>query len=138
MKRKPPNDPMIAEWSGTIYGEPASKANSRRLVMNRKTGRPMFVKSQKALNYLSSLLRQIPLREPLMAGELAVTLHIYYASHRPDLDESLILDGLQDRIYENDRQVREKHVYHCIDKQNPRTEILIRQRSLPLFAASDA
>jgi Holliday junction resolvase RusA-like endonuclease len=59
-----------------------------------------------------------------------MTIHIYYASQRPDLDESLILDLLQGILYKNDRQVRERHVYHFIDKLNPRTEIWIRPRSV--------
>ena len=48
---------------------------------------------------------------------------IYYQNRRPDLDESLILDLMQGMIYENDRSVKEKHIYHGIDKENPRAEI---------------
>ena len=55
-----------------------------------------------------------------MTGRLAVHCDVYYASDRPDLDESLVLDGLQGLIYKNDRQVREKHVHHHIDRLNPR------------------
>lgn len=61
-----------------------------------------------------------------MVGDLSVTMKIYYASRRPDLDESLILDLMQGRIYANDRQVRERHTYWGLDKSNPRTEILVR------------
>lgn len=32
---------------------------------------------------------------------------------------------LQAGVYRNDRQVREKHVYHGIDKANPRAEIVV-------------
>lgn len=53
-----------------------------------------------------------------------VTIRIWYASRRPDLDESLILDLLQGVTYENDRQVKEKHIYWMgVDKANPRCEI---------------
>lgn len=41
----------------TIHGEPCSKANSRRLVKS-KTGRPLFIKSQKALDYVKSFIKQ--------------------------------------------------------------------------------
>jgi Holliday junction resolvase RusA-like endonuclease len=54
-------------------------------------------------------------------------MRIFYASRRPDLDESLILDLLQDVAYVNDRQVKEKHIYWGLDKDNPRTEMLIEQ-----------
>jgi hypothetical protein len=30
---------------------------------------------------------------------------------------------VQKGVYRNDRQVREKHVYHAIDRANPRAEI---------------
>lgn len=106
-----------------IHGEPASKANSRRLVTIK--GRPRFIKSQKALDYLKAFEAQCPKLDEMLEGELKVTMTIYYASRRPDLDESVILDAMQDRIYGNDRQVREKHVYWGLDKENPRAEIKV-------------
>lgn len=103
----------------TILGEPASKANSRRW-----TGK-FFIKSEKALNYGKAFKAQCPVLDPLLEGDLKVTIHIWYASRRPDLDESLILDLMQDCIYSNDRQVKERHVYWHLDKENPRSEILV-------------
>jgi hypothetical protein len=41
------------------------------------------------------------------------------------LDESVILDCMQGFIYENDRQVKEKHIFHRLDKANPRAEITV-------------
>lgn len=132
-----------------IHGEPASKANQRKLVMRGK--KPAFIKSAKGLAYEAIALRQIPPMCRLrLEGPVRATLRIYYASERPDLDESLLLDVLQDRyttvevpdpsdpsgkrkvrqlvqagVYRNDRQVRERHVYHGVDKQMPRAEIEI-------------
>jgi hypothetical protein len=37
-------------------------------------------------------------------------------------------------VYLNDRLVREKHVYHAIDKNNPRTEIEVDLITPELFA----
>lgn len=111
--------------SFTIYGEPASKANSRRLVTIR--GRPAFIKSQKALNYLNGFSSQCPQLPELMGGDLEIFLTIYYASRRPDLDESVVLDALQGRVYTNDRQIKVKHVVWGLDRVNPRTEIRIKQ-----------
>jgi len=108
--------------SFVIFGEPASKANSRKLVTIR--GRPAFIKSQKARDYVEAFKKQCPsLGDQMLEGELYVRITIYYASRRPDLDESVILDCMQDLIYKNDRQVREKHVYWGLDKENPRAEI---------------
>lgn len=122
----------------TILGEPASKANSRQLVTI--AGRPAFIKSSKARDYEKNALKQIPpLHRMRLEGPVKITLRIFYASERPDLDESVVLDVLQDRykgkgdkreliqkgVYRNDRQVREKHVFHAIDRANPRTEVEI-------------
>ena len=124
----------------TILGEPASKANSRKLVSFGD--RPAIIKSTKARNYERDALKQIPIAARMrIEGPVKVTLRIWYASERPDLDESVILDCMQDRygratksgerwliqagVYRNDRQVREKHVYHFIDRKNPRAEIEI-------------
>ena len=104
-------------------------------------GRPSSIKSEKALAYERDALRQIPpAARRRFAGPVRVTLRIFYATELPDLDESLILDVLQDRyakpknldrylvqagVYRNDRQVREKHVFHAIDQANPRAEITV-------------
>lgn len=106
-----------------IFGEPASKANSRKVVRIGNTSR--LIKSAKALSYSEMFKQQCRPLGLLMAGDLRVTMWIYYASRRPDLDESLILDLMQGFIYENDRQVKEKHIYWGLDPENPRTEILV-------------
>lgn len=106
----------------TVYGEPASKANSRRAV--RIGGRSMFIKSKKALDYSKGFIEQTKdLDCEPFACDVAVTMHIWYASRRPDLDESLILDLLQGVTYLNDRQVKERHTYWHLDKENPRCTI---------------
>lgn len=109
-----------------VQGEPASKANGRRVV--RINGISRSIKSKKALAYADAFLLQAKPIDPLMEGELAVTMNIYYANQRSDLDESLILDLLQGVLYKNDRQVREKHIKHFIDKANPRVEVWARPR----------
>lgn len=122
----------------TIIGQPCSKANSRQIVTI--AGRPTPIKSKVALAYERDALRQIPpsARQQL-AGPVKVTATLYYSSERSDLDESIVLDVLQDRyakhggervlvqkgVYINDRQVREKHIKHGIDRVNPRAEIQV-------------
>lgn len=106
-----------------IMGEPASKANSRKFVIIR--GRPRIIKSSKALGYERDFALQCPKLKPLFEGDVHVDLEIFYATRRPDVDESLILDGMQGRIYRNDRQVRSKTVTGRIDRQSPRTRIRV-------------
>ena len=105
-----------------IFGEPASKANSRRLVS--RGGKPLFIKSDKALNYAASFKQQCPDTTPFSC-DVCVEMTIYYASRRPDLDESLILDLLQGVTYLNDRQVKRKVIDWGLDKENPRCLIRV-------------
>jgi hypothetical protein len=109
--------------SQIIFGEPASKANSRRVVRIGNVSR--LIKSSKALKYSDVFKQQCSPLGVLMKGDLRVIMRIFYASRRPDLDESLILDLLQGRVYENDRQVKEKHIYWGLDPESPRTEIIV-------------
>ena len=135
----------------TILGEPASKANSRVIGVIRQRGddgklhtRPISRKSDKALAYERNALKQIPPKARVqLTGPVRVILKIFYANERSDLDESVVLDVLQDRyrkvetahqqlrklvqrgVYVNDRQVRQKFVFHGIDRANPRTEVIV-------------
>ena len=111
-----------------VYGEPASKANSRKIV--RFGSRLASIKSDKARAYAKAFLTQVEPILPLYEGELRIDLWIHYASRRPDLDESLVLDLLQGVVYANDRQVRERHVYHLLDRDRPRVEMLIQPRDM--------
>ena len=122
-----------------VLGEPASKANSRQLVHIK--GKPAFIKSKKARDYSDKFTLQCPQLDPVMEGDLKVSITIHYASRRPDLDESVILDCMQsivrrdkktkqvtvlrNNIYRNDRQVKEKHIKWALDRTNPRAEIRV-------------
>lgn len=110
-----------------IFGEPASKSNSRRIVRFGETSR--LIKSAKALSYSDVFIQQCRVLPVLMTEDLTITFHIWYASRRPDLDESLILDLMQGRIYVNDRQVKERHTYWHLDRLNPRTEITVEKKA---------
>ena len=125
-----------------VYGEPASKANSRRIVnFGKKMG---VIKSQKARDYEKLFAQQCPTLENIIETilnennnqviDVKVELIVYYASRRPDLDESVILDCMQGKIYVNDRQVKEKIVYWGLDRDTPRTHIRVstlETRDLP-------
>lgn len=119
------SEPLMQAISQIILGEPASKANSRKVVRIGNVSR--LIKSAKALSYSEMFKQQCRPLGTLMTGDLRVTMWIYYASRRPDLDESLILDLMQGLIYENDRQVKQKHIYWGLDPERPRTEIIVER-----------
>ena len=108
-----------------IHGEPASKSNSRKLVTIK--GRPAFIKSDKARKYVKRFEEQCPqMGDSMFLDDVEVEMTVYYASRRPDLDESVILDCMQGFIYKNDRQVKRKINQWGLDKENPRAEITVR------------
>ena len=139
--------------SFAIQGQPVSHKNGYHIVTLGKGANavPRVVKSKEALAWERDALRQIPpAARQRLEGPVRITLWCFYANERRDLDESLVLDVLQDRyerqtafgsdvkpgekirvltqagVYRNDRQVREKHVYHGIDARQPRVEVLVQ------------
>lgn len=97
--------------------------------MVKRGGKVLFIKSEKALTYADAARLQIPTlgADRMLRGRLSLTAHVWYSTQRPDLDVSLILDILQGRIYANDRQVREMHLFHHIDREQPRTRLLLQE-----------
>ena len=94
--KKMSNNKNESVYSFVVLGEPASKSNSRRLVTIK--GRPAFIKSKKAIDYVKNFQKQCPAVNPLMEGYIEVEMTVYYATRRPDLDESVILDCMQDKM----------------------------------------
>ena len=109
----------------TVFGEPASL---NQIVVGLVTikGRPAFIKSDKARAYVKLFEEQCPVLDVLCEHDVAVSIKIYYSSRRPDLDESVILDAMQGRVYKNDRQVKVKHIFWGLDRGNPRAIIRVQ------------
>lgn len=113
------------DWSKEVLGEPASKSNSRRLV--RVRGIPRVIKSEKAIKYKKLFLSQVSEDHPI-EGDIELGVVVWYATRRPDLDVSLIMDLLQEAgVIVNDRQIKIIKAYHQIDKENPRSFIGVRR-----------
>ena len=142
----------------TILGECVSMKNSRELVHFGK--KPALIKSAKAREYERTVGLQIPeSARQMLTGRLRISVHAFYATERPDLDCELLYDCMaakfkrhkgkliriapgeyqygqgervlvQKGVYLNDRQLREKHAVHAIDKVNPRCEIVIEPMEL--------
>lgn len=127
----------------TLFGQPASKSNSRQLVTINE--RVAFIKSKEARAFFASALKQIPTRaRQRLEGPVRIALRIYYASNLPDLDEQLVLDCLQDQwskrgkatggervllqagVYRNDRQIERRYCEKRIDANNPRVEVVVQ------------
>jgi Holliday junction resolvase RusA-like endonuclease len=119
-------------WLGTVQGECVSKANSRIAVpRTSREGRRFvaFIKSEKAQDFVKAVARQTPILSPLLQGDLRFTAKLFYASRRPDLDPSALLDALQGRIFLNDRQVVQMWLTKGLDPINPRCVVKIEEVS---------
>lgn len=88
-------------------------------------GKVRVIKSKKAIEYSRAFNLQARALDPLIEGDVVVGMKIFYRTRRPDLDESLVLDLLEDVAYKNDRQVKAKAISWGLDKENPRTEIIV-------------
>ena len=106
-----------------VLGEPASKSNNSRII--RRGRHVSLIKSEKAMNYSADFRLQVPILQELLLGDLRVEMMIYYANRRSDLDDSLILDLMQGRVYVNDRQVKQRNINWGISKEKPRALIRI-------------
>jgi Holliday junction resolvase RusA-like endonuclease len=127
-----PGYELLTEFE--ITGQPARKSNSRRIVKNKKTNKPLLIKSEVALNYTSEFLSQVPAEAKQRFGgldkPLALYVVVYYKSRRPDLSIELIMDLLEKSgVVQNDRYIREQRAWGFVDKKNPR--IRLRLYSLP-------
>ena len=107
----------------TVLHACASKANSRRLVRGRHG--LMSIKSPAALAFVAAAARQIPTLPVPLDGPVALWARLVYGSHRPDLDEALVMDALQGRLIKNDRQIVEKHIWKAVDPRCPRVEGIV-------------
>src|SRR5438034_4452281 len=84
----------------TITGTVVSLKNSRRLVRNRRTGKPFSIKSTDAERYMRDAVAQVPAKyRGLKLGSrehpLHVSIVVYYPSLRRDLDLAIFYDALQ-------------------------------------------
>lgn len=131
----PPEDDYEQVLQLEILGQPPRKSNSRQIVTNAATNKPMIIKSKKALGYSEQFLQQVPGWARLGVGSpedpLLLVAVVYYTSNLPDLSVELVKDLLEKaEVLSNDRYVKAELLFFRVDKSNPRTEItLYRVRS---------
>ena len=111
--------------SFTVLGKCASKANGRKIT--RYAG---IIKSDAARAFADEFKYQAPRVEEWITDDVMLVCKIYYSSLRNDLDESLVMDGLEKaKIIKNDKQIKFKIIEHGLDRDNPRVVIALRSLS---------
>ena len=111
-----------------IQGNIPRKSNQRQIVTNKITGKPIPIKSKKALAYCVSFELQMTKYKPYpcLEGDVKLIATIYYRTRKNDLSVELLMDLIEKvKLIKNDRQIRELQVRGKIDKVEPRVEFEI-------------
>lgn len=102
----------MPDWIVSLWlpGEPPRKSNSRMVVRNRRTGKPMVIKSPEARAWIERALLTIPPEDRRELGSadrpLWIEFDCYYETRRPDLSIELVMDALERAdVISNDRHV---------------------------------
>lgn len=119
----------------TIPISPATKKNSSRVFVNKKTNRPVVLPSQKYKDYEANAERYL---KPLHIGSSVNICAIYYMPTRRRVDITNLHSALCDTlvhcgVINDDSSLNPCIVYGMdgsrvrYDKENPRTEITITE-----------
>lgn len=109
-----------------ILGQPPLKSNQYRIITIH--GHGSLAKTQATKKYEESFFMQCGIRNANIDKRFKLTIDVYFASDRPDLDNALkvVEDCLQNaHVIKNDRLCAEIHARKLIDKENPRIEFVI-------------
>jgi|TARA_Y100000310_G_scaffold344451_1_gene457283 hypothetical protein len=98
--------------------------NQRRIVYSG--GRPLIIKSKKALSYRNSFIEQCPIVDPIIEDDVVLLVDVWYGSRRPDLAcIDYIQDLIQGKVIKNDRQVKASQSIWNLDRENPRVRVRV-------------
>lgn len=119
-----PEDPW--SWGPVEFpGQLCSKSNSRKIVNFGK--RLAVIKSAESRKYVEDFVKAHRTAQPF-TGEVCLSVQAMYQDRRRDLDVALLQDALQAAgVIKNDRQIIEIHAERFVDKDNPRTWILLTE-----------
>lgn len=118
-----------------ILGNVKSKKNNKRVMYNKKTGKPFIMTDRTTDSYMKEAVQQLKDQfKGLQITDYPISIHMvfyYQTKHRKDIDNSLttILDCMKDAGVIIDDDVL--HVSEVIgafggyDKDNPRVEIYL-------------
>lgn len=106
---------------GVIVGNLSSMKNNRERATNRRTGKPMLIKSRKARDWINDAMLQITGEKRIgLTCKVKLVVHVHYRNPQSDLDIELLCDLLQKTgVIKNDNQIYEKHSFKHLDETDP-------------------
>jgi hypothetical protein len=108
-------------WSATVRGEPVPQTRLHDVVLTDGVAR--LIKSRPARLWQNHALPQLLNHRPTrpLAVDLALDCRFWSSTSRPPIDEGLVIELLERAaIIAHGRQIREKHVFAAIDRDDPR------------------
>lgn len=108
-------------WSATIRGEPTPRARMHDVVVTDGVAR--LIKSRPARLWQNAAMAQLLNRRPHrpLTKELGLECRIWSSAPRNDLDDALLIEALERAaIIASGRQIREKHLFAGVDRDDPR------------------
>lgn len=121
-------------WEGTIYGQPITKKNSQRIVVNPKTKRYMIMPSKQYKSYENTALRNIDIPDNPICQPVNVKCIYYMQTNRP-CDLTNLMEATHDilvkaGVIDDDNSkiiISVDGSRVAYDKENPRAEICIEE-----------
>jgi len=121
---------MIIEF--TLYGTPITKKNSQQILTNRATGKPFITQSNQYKQYEQDCVLQIPRQAKQKIDQPCKVTTIFYMPDKRRVDVSNLVSAAHDilvagNVLKDDSSAIVKIIvaWATVDKENPRTEILI-------------
>lgn len=113
-----------------IYGKLYGKANNRKVIINKRTGRPMVIKQLGAFTFEKDFMLQVKKIPVPYKGKVALSALVYYPNNRQDLEIELLKDCIEKAgIVKNDKQIVEYRRIKrssCPDPIKPRVIFALR------------
>ena len=105
-----------------IEGHMPRKSNQRKLIWSKKSGRPLFIKSDEALAWTDraiGVMKTLP--ENSITKPCGIRAWVFYRSRRSDLSVELLKDAMQKAgVVVNDRLIEYEENFVFVDKDRPR------------------
>lgn len=126
---------MIIEF--TLYGTPITKKNSQQIftnksTTNKSTGKPFIAQSNQYKQYERDCILQIPKQARKKIDQPCKVTTIFYMPDKRRVDVSNLVSAAHDilvagNVLKDDSSgiIKEISAWASVDKDNPRTEILI-------------
>ena len=123
--------PVVSARRFLIEGHMPRKSNQRKLIWSKKSGRPLFIKSDEALAWTDraiGVMKTLP--ENSITKPCGIRAWVFYRSRRSDLSVELLKDAMQKAgTVLNDRLIEYEENFVFVDKDRPR--VIVEVWELP-------